>query len=75
MVFNEPKTIFHGKQLMWIVFNAVSFSAESREQRTFSSVFDPLDKLNHTLVHAYSTAKLLSSTRQSPRLEEVVLQV
>ncbi|OQV19285.1 putative cytosolic oligopeptidase A [Hypsibius exemplaris] len=47
---------------------------KSPENATFEAVFDPLDRLNHTLVHAFTTAKTLSCGKTSPQLEDALLQ-
>ncbi|GAV09808.1 hypothetical protein RvY_19289 [Ramazzottius varieornatus] len=45
-----------------------------KTQRTFEAVFDPLDQLNHDLVHTFTTAKILSLVKSSPKLDNAIQQ-
>ena len=46
-----------------------------KTQRTFEAVFDPLDQMNHDLIHTFTTAKILSLVRASPKLDNAIQQV
>ncbi|XP_055328075.1 oligopeptidase A-like [Paramacrobiotus metropolitanus] len=46
---------------------------KTKQQRTFATVFDPLDRLKHKLVRTFSCASILSGVRRSPKVEEALL--